>query len=75
MPYNITSIDEAQAVIDEVNDYYTGVDVEFSTYAPELNAGDTFVRVFADNDYDDDGSKILVREFYMTGNTFNSLNV
>jgi hypothetical protein len=75
MSYNITSIDDAQAIVNDVNDYYVGVEVEFSTNGKELSANDTLVRVFADNDYDDDGSKILVREFYMTGNTFNSLNV
>jgi hypothetical protein len=75
MSYNITSIDDAQAIVNDVNDYYVGVEVEFSTNGKELAANDTLVRVFADNDYDDDGSKILVREFYMTGNTFNSLNV
>jgi len=75
MPYSITSFDDAQALIDEANDYYIGVELDFCTYVPELNQGDTYVRVFADNEYDDDGSKILLREFYMTGNTFNALRV
>ena len=75
MPYNITSIDHAQEIIDGVNEYHTGVEVDFCTYAPELNAGDTLVRVYADNDILDDGSKMLIDKFYMTGNTFNELSV
>jgi len=75
MPYSITSFDDAQALIDEANDYYIGVELSFCDYVPELKDGDTYVRVFADNEYDDDGSKILLREFYMTGNTFNALRV
>lgn len=74
MDKTISTLEEGRAIIEDIDNYYIGVEVDSNTYAKELNDDEILVRVFADNDNEDVGGKKLIHEFYMLKEQFKSLD-